>query len=62
MIEFSHEKDKRRFMKRNLQVAKQAELEAEGIRLRLGFISAIRRPLIDKQYGRAAITALELLK
>ena len=50
MIEFQHERDRRRFMKHNMELAKKAELELEQQRVDQGKITEIRRPLIDKIY------------
>ncbi len=51
MIDFQFEKDRRKFLKHSLAIAKKAELDAEEQRVKLGFIPQIRRPLIDKIYN-----------
>lgn len=56
MIEFQHEKDRRRFLKHNLKLAKREELRQEEQRVELGIIPAVRRPLIDKIYSLKSFT------
>ena len=55
MIEFNHEKDKRRFLKRNLQIARQVELDEERQRVQLGKIPEVRRPLIERLMKRVFV-------
>lgn len=48
MIDFQHEKDKRRFLKRNLQVSKPCEIDMEKQRVEQGKVHQFRSVLIDK--------------
>lgn len=50
MIEFQQERDRRRFLKPNIELAKQAELEAEKQRVEQGRVATPRFRLIDKVY------------
>lgn len=50
MIEFQQMRDRRKFLKPNLAIAKRSELDAERQRLAQGRVTQIRRPMIDKIY------------
>ena len=54
MIEFQHEKDRRRFVQ-SMELAKKVELEAEDQRVEHGHIPQARRPLIESLFQRLLV-------